>query len=261
MKRLRVTFIGSGNVAWHLAPALENAGIPVKELYSPNIKNAEKLAEHLYDVTVKENLDFKDSEQKLFIIAVSDDAIEKVVRELVLPEGSILLHTSGTQPMQVLEQAQAGSIGVLYPLQTFSKDRKMSFEAIPFCLEASDQDTLETIRNIAGSLTSRVHILDSVERKKIHVAAVIACNFTNHLLSISKDFLEGEDLDFEILKPLVSETLSKALQEEPDAVQTGPARRNDLKTIEQHVSMLQQHSTWKQLYEIISNDIIKKYKE
>jgi predicted short-subunit dehydrogenase-like oxidoreductase (DUF2520 family) len=123
-----VSFIGSGNLAWHLAPALDNAGFVIKEVHSLNPNHAAKLTSRLYQAEVKATLDFSTSESSIFIIATSDDAIESIAQEIILPEDAFLFHTSGSQPLSILQFAATTNTGVLYPLQTFSKTKKVDFK-------------------------------------------------------------------------------------------------------------------------------------
>jgi len=133
---LLVSFIGSGNLAWHLAPALDNMGYVVREVYSQNPNHAEELTERLYQAEVKATLDFSTSDSKVFIIAVTDDAINDIAREIILPEDAILVHTSGSQPITELQYAATQKLGVFYPLQTFSKSKKVDFKEIPIFIES-----------------------------------------------------------------------------------------------------------------------------
>ena len=134
-----VSFAGSGNLAWHLAPALDNAGYSVREVYSRNPAHAAALVERLYEAEVKATLDFSTSDSRIFIIAVSDDAIEEVAREIILPDDAILVHTSGSQPLSKLGYAATPDIGVFYPLQTFSKARKLEFKDVPIFIESESE--------------------------------------------------------------------------------------------------------------------------
>src|SRR3990170_1847978 len=138
---MNVSFIGSGNLAWHLAPALDNTDYSVKEVYSQNPKHAAALVERLYHAQVKSSLDLSLSPSRIFIIAVSDDVIVEVAREIILPENAILLHTSGSQPLSVLSYAATSGAGVFYPLQTFTKNKKVDFKEIPFFIESGDPET------------------------------------------------------------------------------------------------------------------------
>lgn len=253
-----VSFIGSGNLAWHLAPALDNLGFVVKEVFSARPKNAAALTGRLYQAEVKTSLDFSDSPSKVFFIAVSDEAIADVAKELVLPEGSILVHTSGSQPLEILEFSAAPHTGVFYPLQTFTKARQIDFKNVPIFIEASDDEAEKNLTSMAKKLTSKFKKISSEERKGLHVAAVFASNFPNHMLRISKILMDQKGLNFEWLKPLVQETINKALANGPEYSQTGPAVRGDLEILDEHMKFLKKDKVIAKIYEIISQDIIDK---
>ena len=256
---LHVAIIGAGNLAWHLAPALDNCGYAVKEVYSRDRKKANALVKRLYQAVPAGDLDFSDSNCRLFIVCIPDDAIEEVVKEIVLPdEHAILIHTSGSIPIQALEYAATQHVGVFYPLQTFSKSRKANFSEIPVLIEASDLSTEEILIRIAKSISKIVKRVSSTNRKAIHVAAVFACNFTNHMITLSKAILDDEGLDFELLKPLITETINKSLQIGPGNAQTGPARREDFQTMDAHFDYLEEPAV-QEIYRIISQNILDRY--
>ena len=188
---LPVTIVGAGNVAWHLAPALENVGYPVREVYARNSNDAARLVKRLYAAQVAGNLDFSESTSKVFILAVSDNAIEYIAQEIILPEEAVLAHTSGSVPMHTLSFAATEHYGVFYPLQTFTKSRRVEIEEVPFCIEASTAAAREVLLTMAGSISGRVVEMDSDNRKVLHLAAVFANNFTNHMVKISSDILEA----------------------------------------------------------------------
>jgi predicted short-subunit dehydrogenase-like oxidoreductase (DUF2520 family) len=253
---LKISFIGSGNIAWHLSKVLEDAGHSVQEVYSRNIGNAEKLASRLYDAYAADSLDFSESRSELFFIAVPDDVIDEVASGLIIPENATVVHTSGSKSIDCLDLLFERK-GVFYPVQTFSKRRKISFENIPVCIESDDEKVLKALASVAKSITSQVFYLDSSERKTLHVAAVFACNFTNHLLALSKELLEKDDLDYGMLNALISETINKALENDPEEMQTGPAVRKDVKTLQEHLQYLSDDPDKKQIYRILSESILK----
>lgn len=253
---MNISFIGSGNLAWHLAPALDNLGYVVKEVYSPQSMNATALTERLYQAEVKTTLDFSTSDSRIFIVAVSDDAILEVAQEIILPDESILVHTSGSQPLSILEFAATAHLGVLYPLQTFSKTRPISFKDIPLFVESSDEQTEKQLLTIARGLSTRVRKIDSGERIALHVAAVFASNFANHMLTISKEVMEKHELNFDWLKPLISETINKALITGPAESQTGPARRADFEILDHHMTFLKEDENLEEIYKVISQHIV-----
>ena len=254
-----VSFAGSGNLAWHLAPVLDNAGYAVREVYSRNPAHAEALVQRLYEAEVKATLDFSTSSSRIFIIAVSDDAIEDIAREIILPDEAILIHTSGSQPLSRLGYAATPDTGVFYPLQTFSKNRKVDFKDIPVFVESESEDVERILFKMGEAISKHVHTIDSPSRKALHVAAVFASNFTNHMLRLSSDIAEQHDLDFDWLKPLIAETINKSLTIGPAQAQTGPARRGDFETLDNHMQFLADDPKLAELYRMISQHIVDRY--
>jgi predicted short-subunit dehydrogenase-like oxidoreductase (DUF2520 family) len=251
-----ISFIGAGNVAWHLAPALENVGHFVNEVYTPDGKSAKKLVGNLYNAKIKDSLDFSDSLSQIFILAVPDDTIQGIAHEIKLPEQSLMVHTSGSKGLDVLEYSSAAATGVFYPLQTFSKSKKLDFDRVPFLLESENKEALKILNSLAKSLSKNVKIVSTAQRKQMHLAAVFACNFTNHMMSISEKIMENAQLDFSLLHPLVLETIEKALKHSPKSVQTGPAKRGDLETLDKHMEMLQSDENVQEIYRLISQHIL-----
>lgn len=255
---MKISFVGAGNVAWHLAKAMDKQNQTIVEVYSRNIKNAARLCEKLYHTKATTNLDFTNSVADIFIIAVPDDCIEMVVNECQFPENSTVVHTSGTVPLHVLANIDNCKTGVFYPLQTFSKSKELDMKKIPICLEASDIITEKLLEKLAFKICENVCFYNSDDRKTLHLAAVFACNFTNHLLTLSKKILINEGLEFSLIKPLITETLEKALQIEPENSQTGPASRHDHKIIAQHLKMLAYSESLSTIYSAITESILDK---
>jgi predicted short-subunit dehydrogenase-like oxidoreductase (DUF2520 family) len=256
-----VSVIGSGNLAWHLAPALDNAGYSVREVYSQNPNHATALTERLYQAEVKATLDFSTSDSKVFLIAVSDVAIPDIAREIILPEDAILAHTSGSQPITELQYAATQNLGVFYPLQTFSKLKKVDFKDLPIFVESYTQEAEEILMKMAKSISTEVRKIGSEERKALHIAAVFASNFSNHMLTIAKEIMKQNSLDYDWLKPLITEMINKSLYIGPDNAQTGPARRGDLDILESHLEFLQEQESIAEIYKIVSQHIIDTYYE
>jgi predicted short-subunit dehydrogenase-like oxidoreductase (DUF2520 family) len=256
--RFFISIIGSGNLAWHLAPALENAGMVIKEVYSRNPNHAAALTERCYQAEVKATLDFSTSDSRLFVITVSDDAIQDIAREIILPDDAILVHTSGSKPLGDLQFSAAQNLGVLYPLQTFSRGVPVDFKEIPIFLESLDEDTAGVLMQVAKSISNQVHRIGSEERKALHIAAVFASNFPNHMLTISKDILQANSLEFQWVIPLVKETIRKALLVGPESSQTGPARRGDLEVMDSHMESLENEHI-REIYKQVSQSILDKY--
>lgn len=254
-----VSFIGSGNLAWHLAPALDNAGFIVREVFSQNPAHAEALTERLYQADVKASLDFSTSKSKVFIIATTDDSIRDIATEIVLPEDACLVHTSGSQPLSLLQFAAASSVGVLYPLQTFSKNKRIDFKTVPLFVESNSDDGEQLLMTLAKAISGNVRKITSEERATLHVAAVFASNFPNHMLLMAKKILQANSLSFDMLKPLILETVNKSLAVGPDQAQTGPAVRNDLEILDRHIDFLQSDERVAELYRVISQHIIDTY--
>ena len=257
----QISIIGSGNLAWHLAPALENAGYSVQEVFSRNPAHADALVGRLYAAEVKASLDFSTSASGIFIMATSDDAIESISQELVLPDDAILVHTSGTKPLSILGYAATPNTGVFYPLQTFTKERRVDFKEVPVFVEAENEKTESVLLDIARGISGTVHRISSKERRALHVAAVFASNFTNHMLLLSQEIMREHDLSYDWLKPLVAEMINKSLAIGPENAQTGPARRGDYDILDQHVEFLQDDESLSEIYRLISQDIIDRYSD
>ncbi|MFD2201492.1 Rossmann-like and DUF2520 domain-containing protein [Shivajiella indica] len=257
--KYKIAILGTGNVAWHLAPALEDAGHTITEVFGRNSEKIASITKRLYTAESKEDLDFSESEAEIFILAVSDDAISDLADQVILPEESILVHTSGSVPLEILGYSSASYTGILYPLQTFSKDRSIDFAEVPFLLESEDETTLQKLKKLAKSLSPLQFMLKSKDRLALHVAAVFASNFSNHMLRISEEIMARQGLDFEMMKPLIIETLSKSLELGARKAQTGPAIRTDLHTLDLHYQFLNYNEQVAEIYRLISQDIIDSY--
>lgn len=261
---MKISVIGSGNLAWHLSQALENSGHFLLEIYSRDPANSRQLVARLYDTIVMPDLDFSESGAEIIFLAVPDDAIADVLSKIVLPENVILVHTSGTTSLDELNRLVAVysdvpvQTGVFYPLQTFSKLRAVDFLEIPICIESNYQATETKLTELAKTLSDVVYLVSSSERRILHLAAVFACNFTNHLLAQSKTILDTANLDFAMLRPLIRETYQKALAtDDPRLVQTGPAIRRDSETMQsQQVFLVENHPHLLQTYQLLSQAII-----
>jgi predicted short-subunit dehydrogenase-like oxidoreductase (DUF2520 family) len=254
--KYKIAILGAGNIAWHLAPALEDAGHEITEVYARDLDKATQITERVYSAEPKDDLDFSESEAEIFILAVKDDAIAEVADAVILPEGSILVHTSGAISLDVLGYSSASFIGIFYPLQSFTKGKKIDFEEVPFLLESDDEGSLQKLKKLAKSLSPLTYLVRSRDRKAVHVAAVFASNFTNHMIRISEEIMRRQGLDFEMLKPLIIETISKCLQIGAKNAQTGPAIREDYDTMEEHHRFLNFNDQIAEIYRVISQDII-----
>lgn len=251
-KQYKIVLIGAGNVATQLGLTLKEAKHTIIEVYSKHRSSSSTLAkllkcEHTH---VPEKID---RTADIYIIAVNDDAIADVAKQLKL-SNQIVVHTSGSVEMNRLKPASK-NYGVFYPLQTFSKTKKAEFNTIPICLEANNTTTLKVLELLGKSISSNVQTINSEQRKVIHVAAVFACNFTNHFYSIASDILQSQKLSLDILKPLIEETANKIKNNPPSKMQTGPAVRGDKKTMNEHLKLIG-NKEQKQLYKLISKHIM-----
>ncbi|HEY0246247.1 MAG TPA: DUF2520 domain-containing protein [Mucilaginibacter sp.] len=251
---MRITIIGSGNVATHLAAAFKNAGHAIVQVYSRNMQNAALLAYHVKAEAI-DDFDHINTETDLFVIAVKDDAIGLVAEQLA-PYQKLMVHTSGATDLYVL-LAFSDNVGVFYPLQTFSKVKEVDFLQVPLCIEGADETITKHLTQLAQTISNNVYQIDSVRRKTLHLAAVFACNFPNYLYAIAQQLLEQQNMDFAMLRPLILETAQKVQSLLPNQVQTGPAVRNDEKTMAFHLQLLQSQPELQQIYQLLSQGIIK----
>jgi predicted short-subunit dehydrogenase-like oxidoreductase (DUF2520 family) len=248
-----IVIIGSGNLATQLSLALHEAGQHIMQVYSRTKQHASELAAKL-GCSYTTNIDEINEKADVYIISVKDDAIgelaEKVSRKA---KDAVLVHTAGSIAMDVLKD-KAQHYGVLYPMQTFSKNRKVNFKPIPCFLEASDAETLHVIRSLAESISDHVELADSAKRKKIHLAAVLACNFTNHCYRLAEKVLEEEQIDFKLFLPLIDETAHKVAHLSPRQAQTGPMMRWDTGVMQMQIDLLSDERT-KQIYRLMADSI------
>ena len=251
---MKVVIIGAGNVATHLAKALYAKQVQIAQVWSYHYQNALTLANEVNAKAI-ESLKEIDQQADVCLIVVKDDAIAEIAQQLKGFKG-LIAHTSGAVNMDVLSGVTE-HYGVFYPLQTFSKHKTLNFADVPLCLEANDASALHTLKELAEKLSSNSTEVNSEKRKILHLAAVFACNFTNHLYALSAALLEANDLDFAILRPLISETAAKVQQALPLDVQTGPAIRNDEQTLKKHEELLLQQPQLLEIYKTLSNSIKK----
>ncbi|MCM1517501.1 MAG: F420-dependent NADP oxidoreductase [Pseudoflavonifractor sp.] len=250
----RIVMIGSGNVASHLARSLDNVG-SVVQVMSRDITHASRLASTLRDAVAVDSADAVTSDADLYVIAVSDDAISPLTNALDCSRG-LWVHTSGSVPMTVFE-GKAHRYGVLYPLQTFSRDVAVDMSQVPFFVEGHDDDTAREIHDIAGMMSRTVYYADSELRRRLHVAAVFACNFTCQLWAEADGLLHDAGLPFSTLLPLIGATFDKVKTVSPREAMTGPARRGDRRIVETHKKMLDGER--RDIYAMLSERIMNVY--
>lgn len=253
-KKLNIVLIGSGNVATQMGLALKKAGHNILQVYSRTQGSARALALKLRSQPVN-NLKKIDSTADIFIISIKDDAVSSIVRQLKAND-KLVVHTSGSLPLKILKTVSS-NYGVLYPLQTLSKNKTVDFSSVPLCIEANTKSNEKRLLAIAGSVSKHVHLVDSEKRKILHLAAVFACNFTNHMYALAEKLLRKNKLPFELLLPLIHETADKIKQASPSKMQTGPAIRNDESVMKAHMILLSKQKRMKKIYKLMSQSIIK----
>lgn len=249
---LSIIILGTGNVAKHLFDAfLDQKNVEITQVYG---RHPESLS--YFEANAKVTSDIsRIKEADVLLIALSDDAIAEVSKKLQNKIG-LIAHTSGSVALDALPQNSRR--GVFYPLQTFSKERPVNFKEIPICIEAQTNEDYALLKQLAKSISDNVHRIDSNQRKALHLAAVFANNFTNHMYHAAQEICEQNKVRFELLHPLIRETAAKALAISPHKAQTGPARRNNDGTIGKQLNQLQNEKL-KTIYSLLSKSIQKTY--
>ena len=247
---ISVSILGAGNVATHLFKAFKaSENVSIIDWYNRDIR---KLAMFKNDVNIIDDLQSL-KEADLYIIAVSDDAISKLSEQLPF-KNRLVAHTSGSVSAYDLEKKNRRS--VFYPLQTFSKDVAVNFKEIPICIETIDKKDYQTLKKLGKSIHSKTHKVNSDQRRTLHLAAVFVNNFTNQLYRVAHEITESEGVEFNILKPLILETAKKVQDISPFMAQTGPAKRNDKKTIKKHLKLLK-NENHQAIYKLMTEAIKK----
>lgn len=251
---MKTVMIGAGNVATHLGAALQHAGCQLVQVYSRTEESAGALARKL---GTAHTVDIEDicRDADLYIVALKDAALQELAPRLAAGrEHALFVHTAGSMPMQLWAGA-AERYGVLYPMQTFSKQHEVDFGTVPFFIEASAREDLKLLHELASALSPKVYEATSLQRQYLHIAAVFACNFANHMYTLSADVLEKHGIPFEVMLPLIDETARKVHRLSPAEAQTGPAIRHDENVIKKHLDMLADEPSVCDLYEKISKSI------
>ena len=257
MKRL--VFIGSGNVAQGLAPAIDALeGYTVSQVLSRNIDHAKALADRLSAAQAISSYAEIDPDADFILIAANDDAIDSIAQSIPQSFKGITMHTSGSIPLDVLKSRREDS-AVFYPFQTFTAGRAVNLSAVPFFIEAASDRAKTEAMALARKLSPTVYEADSDARRVLHIAGVFTNNFTNHLLHITETLLAEKNIPFSVMQPLAEETVRKAFTLSPKAAQTGPARRGDTDVIAKHLEMLS--GTNAQIYKLLTESIIRKLED
>jgi predicted short-subunit dehydrogenase-like oxidoreductase (DUF2520 family) len=245
---ISVVLLGAGNVATHLYKVFKKAdGITVNQWFNRSLN---PLQPYKNDVEITNNISqLKDAD--VYIIAVRDDAISQLSSQFLF-ENRLVVHTSGSVSLHNLDKKHQR--GVLYPLQTFSKNTDLNFETVPFCIEIEHKTNFNILKELTSSIGSKSYRVNSEQRSALHLSAVFVNNFTNQMYRIGHEIAESKSVDFNILKPLIKETANKIDNLSPYLAQTGPAKRNDKKTVKKHLKALDKN-IHKEIYELITKSI------
>ena len=249
---MKISIIGAGNVATQLAFAFKKAGHTLVQIYNRSDESGKELAHAVGAAFTSDSYQLLQTD--VYLIAVKDDAIAELASQLQ-SQGKIVAHTSGSMSKDLL-QVSSSNYGVFYPLQTMTKVSKIDFKNVPFLIEGSNEQTTKTLEKLAQSISQNIHVVDEQQRQWVHVAAVFANNFTNHLFGLSESLLLAQGLPFEILKPLIFSFIQNMQEYSPQQLQTGPAARGDVQTINNHLLLLADDERLKKIYEILTNSII-----
>ncbi len=250
---LSIVILGTGNVAHHLFQfCFSSSEARVIQVFGRNTSAIKKFEARVATTVFPEEI----MDADLYLIAVSDAAIAEVSALLKTKKG-LVAHTSGSLSLDLL---QSNRKSVFYPLQTFTENKSLNFTSLPICLEAENERDYELLGRLASSLSNNVYRITTPQRRSLHLAAVFANNFTNHLYQIAEEICNSEGVTFEMLHPLIAETADKIRFLPPKNAQTGPARRKDLITLQRHLDMLQDPEHRK-IYQAMSNSIQKMYEE
>lgn len=249
-----VVIIGAGKLATQLGKTLYQKGFPIMQVYSHTIVSAKLLGEKI-NASYTNELSQIISEAEVYIYAIKESAIESCIDKIPKNKG-LHIHTAGSVSMSVFAE-KTENYGVLYPLQTFSKERDVNFEKIPVFIEANSKQNELFLNDFAHSISNQVQYADSEQRKSLHLAAVFACNFVNHLYAIAEKLLADKGISFDNLLPLINETAAKIQDISPKDAQTGPAVRFDKNSIQKHLDTLNNMPYEQAIYKLLSENIFR----
>jgi predicted short-subunit dehydrogenase-like oxidoreductase (DUF2520 family) len=258
MRQYRISFAGAGKVAGALCRELYGRGHIIGHISSRNRTKGCRLADTC-KATWSDNLIFP-SETEILIVAVPDNILSEVLADLKSNPDTIVAHTAGSLGLDVFPDG-INNCGVFYPLQTFSENRNPDLSSVPFFIEASSENCTLILKELAETISSTVYLSDTGHRRLLHLAAVFVSNFTNHMLTTGKEISSMAGFEYDVLKPLIMETISKATDMGPEKSQTGPAVRYDINTIEKHLDLLSFSPELKKIYDLISKSIISYHKK
>ena len=248
---MKTVFIGAGNVATRLAIELHRHDFDIIQIYSRTLESASALSEKVQALPVTD-IESIIPDADLYMFCVKDSVLEELIKQIPGNNG-LWIHTAGSMPMDIFKN-HTSKYGVLYPFQTFSKNREIDWKNIPLFIEASGNNQLDLLTAIAGQLSEKVQVVSSEKRKYIHLTGVFACNFTNHMYTLSNMMLDKAGLPLETALPLIEETCNKIHTLSPMEAQTGPAVRYDKNAIEKHLALIEDEQI-REIYKLISENI------
>ncbi len=253
---MKITLIGSGKLATQLGLRLVEKKHTILQVYSRTLQNAKKLAIKL-NTNYTNELSNIETNCDICIVAIKDDFIQKLSNKLFFD--SLIVHTSGSVSTEVLKKYK--NYGSFYPLQSFSFEKTPNWETLPILVYANNESSLNRLQRLANSISNNFHIVNNQQRKQLHLAAVFANNFSNHLFHIAEELLKEKNISFDLLKPLIIESVQKIENTSPKNIQTGPAVRNDMETINRHLEQLKNNDNLNQLYQLFTQLIQNTHKK
>jgi predicted short-subunit dehydrogenase-like oxidoreductase (DUF2520 family) len=253
---MNIVFLGSGNTATVLATHMQACGHSIMQVWSRRLEHALELAQKV-NAEVITDLSAINKAADICMLAVSDDAMLQVASQLSLQK-KILVHTAGSVSMDVLK-GSSPNYGVVYPLQSLQKEME-AIPEIPFLIDGNSDDVKVLLADFARTLSASVSLANDEQRLNFHLSAVIVNNFTNHLYTLAEDFCKQQTLDFSLLQPLIKETPLRIRAASPSILQTGPAKRNDVQTIQKHLQLLKDDEALQKIYQNFTDSITTYYK-
>ncbi len=252
-ERIKISIIGYGNLGFHLLNHLQTAGHSITQVFTRDKNKYQLTSENIEMIS---DLKLLNNEADVYLLSVKDDALLEVASQISVPS-KIVAHCSASVGKKVLQHCSE-NFGVFYPLQSFTRNVAIDFTHIPFLIEGVNEKTVSVLKEIASSLSDEVLQVNQQQRLAVHVAAVFANNFSNHLFSVAEEILAKEDISYKILLPLIEETVRKIKEHSPSTIQTGPAKREDEKTIAKHLEYLSSNPELMELYSVLTHKIKEK---
>jgi Uncharacterized conserved protein len=248
---MKIVVIGSGNLATHLSKALKASENEIVQVYSRTLENAKMLAGQVGAEPI-DKIESVLCSADLYIFSVKDDALPEIIHRMPQTTG-VWAHTAGSVSMSLFAP-RIEKYGVIYPLQTFSKARNVTFSDIPLFIEGNTPGVAHLLGNLAKSISGKVSYLSGDKRCYLHLAAVFACNFANHMYTLASEIIGNQHIPFDVLKPLIAETAAKVMEMDPEAAQTGPAVRFDEGVMQHHLKLIDDTQI-KEIYSLLSKSI------